>query len=109
MPQTHRLPWKPTEYQGISERAGLYRAFLGRQYLGTHASLPNAKEAVVTASGHEVACDRTKRDQLQDFLDKSSVYLDWAADGGFVPADLVAARNFRTRFLHLVRAACRWE
>ena len=104
MPPAPRISWTPTAYQGISERDGLYRAFLGRHYLGTHDSLSSAKKAVVTASGREVR-PAFGGSPMQEFLTKSRAYLDWVIDVRFEPADLVAARDCRNRAPYLVRAA----
>ena len=104
MPPTPRISWTPTAYRGISERDGLYRAFLGRHYLGTHDSLSSAKKAVVTASGREVR-PAFGGSPMQEFLTKSRAYLDWVIDVRFEPADLVAARDCRKRTPQLVRAA----
>ena len=105
MAKKARRSWLPTVYHGISAREERYRAYNGREYLGTYDSIADAKQAVVTASGHDVEIDKTKREPLSNFLDKSATYLQWVTDAGFLPADLAAAREYRERAPHLARAA----
>ena len=76
----------------------------GGDYVGVFDSLKEAKETLATR-GVDLVQDRTKREDIDDYIEKARFYFDWVVGVGFEPADLTVHREYRKASKHLVRAA----
>ena len=77
----------------------------GATYVGTYATLRGAIAAFADLRGEKCHVDRTRREPLEVYCRKADVYLDWVARSCYMPANYVAAVEFRMSRGELPRAA----
>ena len=99
-----RQNWQRTKCEGISKRRKRFRVMSGREYVGTYATLREAMAAFADR-GEKCHVDRTRREPLEVYCRKADVYLDWVARYCYMPANYVAAVEFRRSRGELPRAA----
>ena len=99
------MEWRPTQFLGVAVRGDKFRVMFGRQYIGTFSDINEGRAALEKAQGTKARTIKSRREKIDEFRAKCDVYLDWAADVGFEPADLAAGKKFRKQCAELPRAA----